>query len=399
MRNIRNKEFCFQKEYDAVICGGGIAGCTAAIACARNHLKTAVVEKQVMLGGLATSGLVLVYLPLCDGRGRQIIRGLSHFFLQKCNEYGPSEINRNWKEGGRTNRLCAYFSPASFVMSLDKLMEEYGIDVWFDTRITGVKLAPGGSRVKKICVDNKSGHGEISGDVFIDTTGDADLAFFSGKQLHEAKNSLVTWVIEHREKVNSSSFTFGRDVSTLICAEQLNSNTVPAGINGKLLSEYMMATRKKYREEHLLTSYKENENRTTRYPLTLPAMAPLRHTRCILGEYMLEDKDEMASFIDSVGVIPDWRKCDNLMEIPFRAFIPKGLKNVLAAGRTLSAKEDAWEMTRVIPAAAMTGEVAGEAAAIYIQKKCKDFRMLDVLTLQNILRKKCDFPIHYDEIK
>ena len=87
------------------------------------------------------------------------------------------------------------------------------------------------------------------------------------------------------------------------------------------------------------------------------------------------------------------------MEIPFRAFIPKGLKNVLAAGRTLSAKEDAWEMTRVIPAAAMTGEVAGEAAAIYIQKKCKDFRMLDVLTLQNILRKKCDFPIHYDEIK
>lgn len=390
---------CFHKEYDAIICGGGVAGCAAAIACARNGLKTALVENQLLLGGLATSGLVLYYLPLCDGNGKQVIKGLSHTFLERCNEFGPAEINPNWKKGGNGNRLAAYFSPPAFVMTLDRMMEENGVDVWFDTRITGVKMAGGkGNRVSRICVDNKSGHGEISAKVFIDATGDADLVYFTGRELHQAPNSRVTWVIERREKMDSTHFTFGAGVSTLICAENLNANSVPPGVNGKLVSGYMMETRRKYKEL-LDESAKNGEDRKSRYPISLPSMAPLRHTRCIMGEYMLEEKDENASFEDSIGVLTDWRKCSNLMEVPFRALIPRDLSNVLAAGRTVSAKEDAWEITRVIPCAAMTGEAAGEAANLFIRKKCRSFREMDVKKLQKVLREKYDFPIHYDEIK
>ncbi|MBN1556189.1 MAG: FAD-dependent oxidoreductase [Phycisphaerae bacterium] len=53
--------------YDVVVVGGGIAGITAAVAAARNGARTLLAEKNYALGGLATLGNVIVYLPLCDG--------------------------------------------------------------------------------------------------------------------------------------------------------------------------------------------------------------------------------------------------------------------------------------------------------------------------------------------
>ena len=52
---------------DVVVAGGGIAGISAALAAARGKAKTLLIEKQCILGGLATAGLVCIYLPLCDG--------------------------------------------------------------------------------------------------------------------------------------------------------------------------------------------------------------------------------------------------------------------------------------------------------------------------------------------
>ena len=65
-----------EKQYDVVVCGAGVAGVAAAIAAARSGCKTALIEKQCILGGLATSGLIYVFLPLCDGNGHQVIHGI-----------------------------------------------------------------------------------------------------------------------------------------------------------------------------------------------------------------------------------------------------------------------------------------------------------------------------------
>ena len=61
----------FQSRYDLVVAGGGVAGVAAALAGARRGLRTALVEKTVWFGGLATTGLIYIYLPLCDGNGTQ----------------------------------------------------------------------------------------------------------------------------------------------------------------------------------------------------------------------------------------------------------------------------------------------------------------------------------------
>ena len=67
----------FTKKYDVAVVGGGIAGAAAALQAARSGKKTVLIEKTVLLGGLATSGLVYIYLPICDGNGHQASYGIT----------------------------------------------------------------------------------------------------------------------------------------------------------------------------------------------------------------------------------------------------------------------------------------------------------------------------------
>jgi hypothetical protein len=68
-----------------------------------------------------------------------------------------------------------------------------------------------------------------------------------------------------------------------------------------------------------------------------------------------------------VGAIGDWRSA-KVWQVPYRSLLPCNLRGVIAAGRCISAIGDAWEATRVIPVAAMTGEVAGIAATMAVQQ-------------------------------
>mgnify|MGYP004481321329 FL=1 len=75
-------------EYDVAVCGGGVAGIAAALSAARGGAKTLLIEKQFALGGLATLGLVTIYLPLCDGNGRQVSFGLAEELMLLSIEKG-----------------------------------------------------------------------------------------------------------------------------------------------------------------------------------------------------------------------------------------------------------------------------------------------------------------------
>ena len=71
-----------KKEYDVAVCGGGFAGISAALAAARQGSKVVLFEKQYMLGGHGTAGIVTIYLPLCDGFGRQVSFGIAEELLR-----------------------------------------------------------------------------------------------------------------------------------------------------------------------------------------------------------------------------------------------------------------------------------------------------------------------------
>lgn len=385
------------KHYDVAVCGGGVAGCAAALAAARRGFHTLLLEKTVFPGGLATSGVVLVYLPLCDGRGNQVSFGITEEFLRISNQYGPADIPEDWQRGtpNGTNRLMTYFSPASFVLALDELLQRAGVDVWYDSCLTDCRCQD--RKIREIEVFNKSGKITISADLFIDASGDADLAFMAGNPCHCASNAMVSWIIEHREAGNSSSFTFGNHVSTRIMSSPISNEDTEKGINGKMVSEFLLEGRRRYRRELLADYGSGHETRQTRYPLVLPSMVPLRHTRCIEGDFMLESGMSERDFSDCIGLVPEWRGIGPSWAIPYRSLLPVNLDNVLAAGRCISARDDAWEITRVIPAAALTGEVAGVAAALALQKRVMP-RVLPYEELAGELRRSSRFIFQFSEL-
>ena len=83
------------------VIGGGIAGVAAAVQAARSGMKTVLIEKSALVGGLATSGLINVFLPLCDGNGHQVSFGLCEEMLRKSIVYGRNsarlEKRAEWK--------------------------------------------------------------------------------------------------------------------------------------------------------------------------------------------------------------------------------------------------------------------------------------------------------------
>ena len=187
---------------EIVVCGGGTAGCAAALSAARMGRKVILIEKLAILGGLATAGNVLIYLPLCDGYGKQVIHGVSEELLLASLKYGPGEVNDwqgfvdeetgDWEQG--KGRYMACFNPASLVLAMNELLHEAGVDVWYDTVVT--KACKEGDRISGVECYNKSGMHHIEADCYIDATGDADLAVSVGVPYNSDKNHISTWALE-----------------------------------------------------------------------------------------------------------------------------------------------------------------------------------------------------------
>ena len=94
-------------KYDVAVCGGGFAGISAALAAAREGKKVILFEKEYMLGGLGTAGLVTIYLPLCDGFGHQVSFGIAEELLRLSITYGAEDrYPENWLDniGSRTEK-------------------------------------------------------------------------------------------------------------------------------------------------------------------------------------------------------------------------------------------------------------------------------------------------------
>ena len=111
---------------------------------------------------------------------------------------------------------------------------------------------------------------------------------------------------------------------------------------------------------------------------------------------MLTSNGNGIYYEDSIGMTADWRKAGPVWETPLRALVPETLDGVFTAGRCIGCCGDAWEVYRVIPTAAMTGEAAGIAAALTVEKRCQS-RALPASAVQDELR-KLNIPLHLPDV-
>ena len=130
------------KRYDVAVVGCGVAGVAAAAAAARMGAKTVIIEKTCTPGGLATAGLINIFLPLCDGNGTQVTFGLADELIRLSLKYGPGKIPPDWmhrKNAAEEERLRCVFSPAAMILALEELLMDSQVDIWYDTLVAGVE--------------------------------------------------------------------------------------------------------------------------------------------------------------------------------------------------------------------------------------------------------------------
>jgi hypothetical protein len=393
-----------KKDYDVLVAGAGVAGVAAALECARSGMKTALVEKTILPGGLATSGLICIYLPLCDGFGRQVTFGLAEELLHLSLKYGPGEIPAGWSgphEKNVPDRLGAPFSPASFILALDEALIAAGVEIRLDTLVCDAVVKRG--RLTGLEVEDKGGRRTLSAKCVIDATGDADVASRAGAACAKGGNWLAAWALgasleSARNAVRRKKGDALLDLAILGAGSTGEGHphgmkkfdgTDPADV-----TRFVLEGRKLLREHY--RRRQAEAGRSSVFPLTVPAMAQLRTTRRIVGEATLTDGRHGCRFADSVGLVSDWRKAGYVWEVPFGTLVPKGVKGMLAAGRCISSAGDAWEVTRVIPAAASTGQAAGAAATLAVKHGTTPDR-LDVRDVQRRLSRH-GVLLHLDEI-
>ena len=170
----------FHRNYDVVVAGAGIAGVSASLAAARQGRSVALIEKQTLIGGLATSGLIYVYLPLCDGNGRQVTFGIAEELLRYSLKYGPFDLSERWggTPGAGFDRFMCHFAPAGLTIAMDGALREAGVDLWLETLVCAVDSCDG--KVTAIEVENVSGRGRIGATCLVDATGDAGIVRRAG---------------------------------------------------------------------------------------------------------------------------------------------------------------------------------------------------------------------------
>ena len=389
----------FTVKYDVAVIGAGVAGIAAALAAARRGHKVALIEKQTIIGGLATSGLVYIYLPLCDGKGTQVIKGISEEMLLKSLEFSQFDLSKDWNGAGISkikhynNRYRVDFSPAGFTLSLDEMLVEAGVELWLDTRVCAAQKS--GDKVTALEVENTSGRGVIQAGAFVDASGEAIIIRRAGGAVECDFNHHSLWIIENIPEEKKTHYDFGNTlhVKTFMFAQK---DIAPGdGMDGRCVTAF---TQKgyKYLREYYRESYKTS-NRYEHYPVHLPAMPQFRKIAAAKCQFMLNTDDFAKYYEDSIGLTGDWRAPGPVWETPLRSLVPESLDGVFTAGRCMGAIGDAWEVYRVIPAAAMTGEAAGIAAALTLEHKCES-RDLDYKLVQNALLKK-GVPLHLSDVK
>ena len=186
-------------KYDIAVCGGGIAGISAALAAVRLGKKVILIEKQYMLGGLATAGLVTIYLPLCDGLGKQVSFGIAEELFRLSIKYGAEDnYPENWLEGNGTRtekdkRFEVRYNAQVFAILAEQLLIKEGVDILYGSYVVGVEKKE--DKITSLYIENKSGRNAYSVKSVVDATGDCDVAHFCGvpTETFQQGNVLASW--------------------------------------------------------------------------------------------------------------------------------------------------------------------------------------------------------------
>ena len=384
------KKLNVKRHYDVIVAGGGVAGCAAAVTVAKRGKSVLLLEKSNVLGGLATLGLVNFFVPLCNGRGKQIIFGLAEKWLRDSAKYGFDTISEPWKNGEPKEyteyRHMQRYSPYIFAIQLMEEVLSSGADLLYDVIATEPIMED--KIIKGVITQSKGGMEYYTCSEFIDVTGDCDILragnipTVKGKNFYIYYGRMVTLdtckeAVEKGDILKAFTPCCGGTIN-LFGDKQPSDMPQWSGLSAEEVTDYLVRN-----QRHMFERIK-NDNRKSREIATLPLIPQFRTTCHLQADYTFTVNDAYKHFDDSICAINDFEHKDHLFEVPLRSICRKDYPNVLTAGRGACGEGYGWDLLRVIPPAILTGQAAGEVACMAIDNKV-GVASVDIKKLQSIL--------------
>ena len=382
--------------YDVAVVGGGIAGVSAAVAAAREGASICLIEKQVGLGGLATLGIVTVWLPICDGRGRQVIGGIGEELLRLSvrDLKAPNEtagfkgVPACWEKGGddaarRKTRFLTCFNPGWYTIALEEWVLANGVSLMYDTRLCDVRRDR--DRITHLILENKSGRFAVEVGAVVDASGDADVCHLAGEETETSDaNVAASWFYYLKDGVaylSTTSQAFDPQLDPARLKTQHYDGTNGDDVTQQVIESHRLVMRD-------TATYAKRNPGSVVEPFYIPSIPCFRATRRLVGEQSMTESGMYQWFDDTVGLTGDWRRSGPVFAITMRMLRGVANSNLLAAGRCFSMDKTIWDGARCIPTCAITGEAAGLAAAVAVRLHGGNVREIETAPFQNLMRSK-----------
>lgn len=434
---LKSKQIPLNSSYDVIVVGGGPAGCTAAAAAAREGARTLLVEATGSLGGMGTSGLVPAWCPFSD-KEKMVYRGLAAKVFNTLKAQMPHvrEDAMDWVP----------IEPEKLKRVYDDLVTESGAHILFLTALADVERDDEGN-ITTLLLLNKGGLQAFRAAVYVDCTGDGDVAAWAGAEyqmgdeatgeLQPATHCFILGNVDdyaylngpklHAENPHSPIHKVVRSgeypaiPDTHLCNNMVApraigfnaghlwgvDNTNPFSVSGALVEGRKMAGA--YRDMLAAVHPAAFGNAVV---MSTGTLIGTRESRRITGDYVLTAEDYISRrsfddeicrnsyFIDVHGTQKEQQSGSRSSQaitlygpgeshgIPYRCLTPRGLRNVLVAGRSISCDRRVLGSVRVMPVCLAMGEAAGLAAALAAAQTGGDVHAVDVPRLRTRLREE-----------
>lgn len=396
-------------DYDVIVAGGGPSGFIAAIAAARSGARTAVIERNAFLGGTATAGMVAP-ISVCCFDGELVQGGIHWEFIQRLEAEGGAKVE--YPLGNVS------FSPEKYKLIAARMVREAGVKLYLHTSLIDCHCE--GGRIRHVLVSNKEGLGALRAKIFIDATGDADLAFMAGARMRPEEGELqpasliaclggidfdrfpkmhhsIQGVNYHIEEIRDIMLRLARE-GDIPCfggpwlCYMMDESTVLLNMTRRhvnfLDADAATESACQLREDahRLVEIMRENVPGFENVRLMYTAeQVGVRETRHIRGVHTLTGDEFLSGchFPDAIGRSShpvDIHSADSTLQscsflkqagyIPYRSIITESISNLLVPCRAFSADRAAFASCRVQAPLMGLGQAAGFAAAQCVRSGC-----------------------------